>query len=371
MELYYIIFILVLFSCIFEKASSILKKRIIIVWCIFFTLFGGFRWKIGGDWDQYYEHFLYSSWSNIFNYDRYGDGRETLEPGFVFINVLLKTLFGQFYMYNLIVCAFTQYTFYKFCYRFAPQCPILMYAYLMILVGNYFPVRAGLSLTVAFWSYQYIEKRNLKNFLITTAIASSIHYQCLILLPFYWLNKIRFNFFSFSILYAAFVIFGYVFQDYFIALTLLSDGDIAEKAYHYTQYETIGKTGANYASWGLNYILIMVYLYFYQKNEKSLSNPEWIKVLVNMSIAHSCIYIVFSEGMGDLTRLANLLTPAKAILFVMCYSFFIKSKYTIIRFITFVYVFGYLAYQVTKTCDWYFFEEANVPYKTIFDYQFL
>lgn len=371
MELYYIIFSLVLLSCFFEKAPNQIKQRIIIIWCIFFTLFGGLRWKIGGDWEQYYEHFIHSSWNNIFNYDRYGNGSETLEPGFVFINVFIKSIFDKFYIYNLIICAFTQYTFYKFCYRFTPQKPILMYAFLMIMVGNYFPVRAGLALTIAFWAYQFIEERNLKKFLIVIAIATSIHYQCIVLLPFYWLNRIEFNYGMYSILYAVFIAFGYVFQSYFIELTLLTGGSIAEKAYHYTQFETVGKTGANYASWGLNYTLTIIYLYFYNRNKDKFSNKLWINILINMAIVHSLIYVVFSEGMGDLTRLATLLIPAKAILFVTCYLYFMKSKYGIIRILTFTYVFGYLAYQVSKTCDWYFFEEANVPYKTIFDYNLL
>lgn len=371
MELYYTIFSLVLISCIFEKSPNYIKKCIIIGWCIFFTLFGGLRWQIGGDWEQYYGHFLQSAWNNIFSYDRYGNGSEILEPGFVFINILIKSLFREFYIYNLIICAFTQYTFYKICYKYTPYHPILMYAYLMIIVGNYFPVRAGLSLSIAFWSFQYIKEHNLIRFLIIIGIATSIHYQCIILLPFYWVNKIRFNYLTFTILYIIVATFGLVFQEYFISLTLLSNSSIAEKAYHYTQYETLGKAGANYASWGLNYALTMVYIYFYHSNKDRFTNSSWINTLINISIAHSCIFMVFSEGMGDLTRLANLLVPAKAILFVMCYSFFIKNRLRIVRFLTFSFVAAYLIYQVTKTCNWYFFEVQNVPYKTIFDYNIL
>lgn len=96
MDLYYIIFSLVFASCIFEFSKRNTKKCVLIIWCIFFTIFGGIRWKTGGDWYQYYEHFLYSSWDNIFNYDRYGDGREQLEPGFVFLNTLIKSVLVSF-----------------------------------------------------------------------------------------------------------------------------------------------------------------------------------------------------------------------------------------------------------------------------------
>lgn len=68
MELYYAVHIALFISTLFECSSLKNKQRIMILWCIFFILFGGLRWEIGGDWDQYYEHFQNSSWDNIFIY---------------------------------------------------------------------------------------------------------------------------------------------------------------------------------------------------------------------------------------------------------------------------------------------------------------
>lgn len=57
MELYYAVHIALFISTLFECSSLKNKQRIMILRCIFFILFGGLRWEIGGDWDQYYEHF--------------------------------------------------------------------------------------------------------------------------------------------------------------------------------------------------------------------------------------------------------------------------------------------------------------------------
>ncbi len=75
MEIYYTIFIL-LFSCCFLDFINInfrTKRNIIIIWCVFFTLFGGLRWNTGGDFDSYYEIFKSANWDNVFNYYRSGD----------------------------------------------------------------------------------------------------------------------------------------------------------------------------------------------------------------------------------------------------------------------------------------------------------
>ena len=150
---------------------------------------------------------------------------------------------------------------------------------------------------------------------------------------------------------------------------LSMEGDIAEKLYHYTQFETEGKAGASYFAWALNYFLIMAYIYYREcvKSHKDM----WINTLLVMSIAHSCIYIVFSGGMGDLIRLAILFLPAKAMLFVNCFTYFSKSKSFVLKHISLSFLLLYMIYRLTQLCTWYYFEDVNVPYKTIFDYNLL
>ena len=57
MDTYLIIDILLLVSCIFELSTKKIKQKIIFIWMIFFTLFGGLRWEIGGDWAIYKGYF--------------------------------------------------------------------------------------------------------------------------------------------------------------------------------------------------------------------------------------------------------------------------------------------------------------------------
>ena len=369
MELYYTIHILLFFSCIFELSRTKSKKKIIIIfWCIFFTLFGGLRWKIGGDWEQYYNHFQNCEWSNIFNYDRYGNGVETLEPGFVFINATIKYIFGEFYWYNLIIVGFIQYTYYKFTLEFSPKYPILMYAFLMLLASAYFPVRAGLALGVVYWSYKYIRERNLKKFLLIVLCAGMIHYQCFIILPFYWVGHIKLNFLIASIIYLLFIISARLFQEYFIILSAIIGGDIGEKALSYSDFETEGFKGPSYLGWALNYFFLCIY--FYIRKRGNYQNDIWYNTLINIFIAYNGLFIIFSSGMGDLTRLASAFFPAQAILFLFSINYFssINKKYAKLAILFYIL---YYSYKITGVGSGYFFESTCIPYKTIFDYNII
>lgn len=366
MELYYVIHILVFLSLIFEFFSLEIKKRVIILWAIFFTLFGGLRWRIGGDWDQYYDHFLFSDFSNIFSYDRYGNGRELLEPGFVFINALIRHLFGTFYWYNLIVCGFIQFTLYHFCIRFCKPHPLLMYCWIIVAAYNYFPVRSGLAVGVIYWAYYYLQNRNLQRYLIIVLIASFIHNQSLIMLPLYWIGKVKINVKSFTFIYAVFILNAIVFKEYFSFWTASLGGDLGDKAYLYTQVETDGFEGASYSSWCLNYLLGLFFLWF--RNRWDLDDDIWYNTLINFFVLYMGIFIVFSQGSGDLTRLNASIGIAFVIIFVTTISRMIDSSNRIYSSSALLFYLCYYLYKFNQVGTGYFFKEVNVPYKTIFDY---
>ncbi|HAT62478.1 MAG TPA: hypothetical protein DCS83_08065 [Prevotella sp.] len=366
MEIYIIIHVLVFLTLIFELAPLKVKKSIIIGWCIFFTLFGGLRWRIGGDWDQYYDHFVFSSWSNIFNYDRYGNGEETLEPGFVFFNVLIKTIFGKFYIYNLIVVGFIQFTYYKFCNYFFPKNPLFCYCFLMVAVANYFPVRAGFSVGISYWCWKFIKEQKLIPFLIVIFFASIIHNKSIVLLPCYWLGKVRLKSLWLLILYPIIAIASYKLQDWFTILSLSFGGSIAEKAYKFSQVETEGFAGASYFGWVLNYFFLCIYLYI-RKKEKLFSN-NWYNVLLNSVMIYNAIFMIFSNGMGDLARLSTNFFPVQCILLLKSVLYFAKSKNHLISCLAIFFFLSYYIYKLPSNWNGYFFKDACVPYKTIFDY---
>ena len=94
MLIYIILYSILLISGVFEFLSkrSQIKKCIVITFVFVFTLFRGLRWRIGTDWQQYYEIFNYSTWNNIFTYDRGSGYGGIMEFGYMFLNIATKSI---------------------------------------------------------------------------------------------------------------------------------------------------------------------------------------------------------------------------------------------------------------------------------------
>lgn len=369
MELYQYIYYAVFVSVIFEIFSIKTKKIIMILWGIFFAFFAGLRWNTGHDWDQYYDHFLWSNWTNIFSYDRYGHGEETLEPGFVFINVAVKSIFRYFWAYNFIITAFSQFCIYKFCNYFFKNHPLFIYVIFIVFGYGVFMVRAGLAISVALLAWRYIKERNLKYFLLVAFSSLFIHYQCLILLPCYWIGKIKMKSSWLLILYPLIAVSAYVLKDFITAVMFSMSGSLAEKAYYYTQNETEGAAGASYIGWGLNYCFLLVYLYIRKVNK--LYDNNWYNTLLNTVMMYNAIFMICSNGMQDLNRLSQAYFPAQVILLGSSVLYFANKQNIIIKMASILFYLSYILYKIPSNWSDYFFKEVCVPYKTIFDFNLI
>ena len=368
MTFYYTLYAIFLAFLLVELSPSLrLKRRLMICWCLFFVIYGGIRWRIGSDWYQYYDHFLQSQWSNIFNYDRYGNGVETLEPGFVFLNIFIKSIFKEYYFFNLFVLAVIEYGIYRFCIRFGQNHPWI--PFIMLNLGVLFPVRAGLAIGICYFAYEKMKERKLVSYLIIIGLGFMIHKQCIALLPLYWLGRIKLKDTYVIALYIIFAFSTALLQDSFTALMLMSGGSLAEKAYMYTQGETEGFTGASYMGWFLNFFFLYIYLYVGKKTK--VRESEWYNLLINGFLIYMLIMFAFQDGMGDLARLTSLYYPIQIILFTNAFCYFVNQTKGIYRVMAICFVVAYFIYRWSGICDGYYFKDANVPYRTIFDYNLL
>ena len=363
MELYKTIYFFLLLSLFFEFSNFKDKKAIMVIWCLFFAIFSGIRWGVGGDWDQYYGHFLNCEFDNMFNYDRYGNGRESLEPGFIFINALIKSVFREFWVYNLIITAFIEYAYFKFSFEFSPNHPLI--PFILINMGVLFPVRAGLSIGVVFLAYRYIIDQKIIPFILIVGIATLIHNQCIVLLPIYWIGKVKLSDFRYYCIFIFGAVSTYLLQDVFISLMILSGGDIAEKALLYTEFETEGAKGSSYMGWVLNFFFLWIYLYI-KKRDYDIDEKYW-NLLLNGFIIYMMIFFTFQEGMGDLARLSGIYFPIQLILLSLSYEYFVDKRGGYFALLAKLFIFAYFFYKWTGIGSGYFFEDAMIPYTTIFD----
>lgn len=372
MGVYYTIHLIAVAACGFEFLKDYkLKIRIIKVLMLMFILFGGLRWNVGNDWAQYYNLFNLCDFEHIFNFDRYGNGGESLEPGFVFANALIKNIFGEFYIYNILLQFFIQLTYLKFSEQYSPKYPILLYAFIMSIRPNYFAVRAGFAICICFWAYRYIREKDLKKFLLVVILGSSVHYQCLIFFPFYFAGKIKMNIWLYLAIFWSFAIVGTVYQTYFVnfALMLSGGGDVADKLSFYSSYMGDSHKGAQFFGYFTNFFFIVNF--FYIRRMKHLEKDEWYNALLNMNLVYNACLMVFADGMGELVRLAIVFFPAYAILMVNAATSYFNSHSKLIRAGSAAFFIFYLLYKIPQQFAGYYFEMTCLPYKTIFDYHIL
>jgi len=370
MGIYYAIHLIAFAACAFEFCKDYrLKIRVIKTLMIMFILFGGLRWQVGNDWQQYHDLFYLCDFQHVFGFDRYGNGSESLEPGFVFINALVRSFFGEFFIYNLFLQGFIQFTYLKFSQYYSPKYPILLYSFIMVIRPNYFAVRAGFAICICFWAYRFMMERKLKQFLLVVALGSSVHYQCLIFLPFYFCGKIKMNLWIYLAIFWSFAFLGYKYQSFFIQLASSMSGDIADKALFYSKYT--GKSHVGMQIFGCFTNCFFIVNFFFARKMKKMEKSDWYNALLNMNLLFNACLMVFADGMAELGRLSLVFFPAYAILMVNTLTCYLESKNKMVRALAACFFCVYYLYKLPQLFSGYYFELTCLPYRTIFDFPFL
>ena len=176
----------------YTNLGNTCKYRVFILWNVIFWLFKGFAWDTGADFSQFYATFEYSKWTNIFSFWRYGVGTELMEPGYVFLNVLIKTFFPHYTFFLLIVNGFILYSFGYLILKYVPQYKITAFA-IMIISTEMFPVRQTVATAILCFSYTAILERNIKKYTLFIIFASLIHKSTLLFFPLYWIGKFQYR----------------------------------------------------------------------------------------------------------------------------------------------------------------------------------
>lgn len=360
-----------LFFCIFLDFLNVNQKvrhSVLIALVVMITLFGGLRWKIGGDWSQYFYHFNHINFENFLEYHRF-DGR-IMEFGYTFITAVLKYLFGTFWMYNLITTGIIQFVRYKVCKALCGPYALTTYCTMMLLSSNYFSVRSGLGMGVALASFYFIKKRALKGFVLTNLTSYFIHVQGIVMFPFYWIGYVKLNWKVFIGCLILLSLFGYVFQAQFVSLASSFEGSSAGSvAAHYAgQYETVsdGSRAKGISTIMMN--LFFSFLFLFVRKKRNLEKDVWFNGLLNMFLVQTAIYMVFSDGMSDICRIAGLLIFAKILLMLESVKYF-KECGKKWQYYAVLFFYGmYLISKINSLDSGYYFYSCNVPYRTIFDY---
>jgi hypothetical protein len=341
------------------------KKYIIYFWVVVFTLFRGLRWDCGTDWDQFYLTFLEADWNNIFSFDRgYG---ELLEPGYVFFNVLIKFIGGNYTTYLLASNFFVMFAYAQFSLKYS-RYPIMSLITIMSL-GLIFPVRQTLAAAIILFGYQYIVNRDFLKFSITVLIAALIHTSSVVVVPLYFVyNRIQLKIWSIIAVFIGSLVLGnYMSQIMLVILNLFSFlGEIFTYRLEIYVNVVTHTMGSDFRNKSYSHLIVgfifVVFFYINKKNNKiNYSNyNSWL----NMYILAIAISNLFFTYMRDLDRIREyfILISAPLLAYLVGQSGE-KNKYLRCVFYVFFILFMY-----TRLFSSLFgvYKHLLIPYKSIF-----
>ncbi len=370
---------MLLLSTFVDMSSVAIKKKkcIILLWFVVFTLFRGLRWKIGTDWTQFYECFLYSDWNNIFSYYRYDDGNmEKMEFGYMFLNVFIKQ-FGDYTLFLLLTNAFLVGTWAFLSVNLSPNKPIMSFA--MIMVSNMlFPVRLQLAAGIVCWAIYFLCKQKLLLALFFVLIAYTVHKSALFVFPMIFLLSKRWP--SYILLLLLILsLFGAIYPDVirsFILATSYYVGefntDLANNMSLYTDMEMSAAIEHSFISKCFSFLfslfILLAFLYVRGQVEKNRSlenlNLRSFNIFINSYLLFSFFYKFFSDPyLQNFQRISEYFTFGLS--FCLISSSHVLSKKTSPLLFYVFFSFFYL-YRLNGLIFGNSYPESHFPYHSIF-----
>ena len=372
MLIYIILYSFLALAIVVEKDNVKIstKKKVILFYVLVFTCFRGLRWNTGTDWVQYFEVFQDAEWNNITSYYR---GLGNMEYGYMFINVLIKSIINNYTAFLLITNFFILLSYAKFSITNSKY-PIYVFVLLMFST-QFFPVRIGIAVAFIIWGLSKFSERNKLKVIIYSIIAASIHSSAIIFIPVYLISLYKrlptLLAVASSVVALVLIqldIVGIVLSNFDFIYGILGEHN-STKFEHYLDYSE-SNVAMNPLSI-LNPILFIFTLYLFgntiKKIEKEVKDDSTNYAFVyNIYFVFVIMGILFSsENMLNLKRLQNYFMFAFPILFASFIAYN-KIKYEGKRII---YTFIFVLYLIFR-CNTLFFSGypyEHFPYISVFD----
>lgn len=345
-------------------------------WVIIFILFKGLRWDTGTDWAQFYACFENSTWSNIFSYWRYGKGTELMEPGYVFLNVLSRTLMFHYTFFLLATNAVILVIFAKLLRKYISKHYLAALAILIVSV-DFFPVRQSLAIAIFCYSTKYILSCNLKKFLLCCFLEFTIHRSSLVAVVVYLFIFCNFNYKRSIIIYLIVGVSNTILYQAFdflhniAVINALTGGimDNYDAAGHYEyvgQFEEINMVGRTltYIS-SIIQLTILSYPYYKFIEKDDSTTKQVYSFFLNLYTFWLCLNVIgYNPGFLMIYRIANSFSFAYPLVVGLSILLYRQNRLKIIAVLLFVIAF------VVKLNTQIFMQPDNeyyglfVPYKS-------
>lgn len=360
---------------VYRPFNMVQSHKIIYFLIILLTLFRGLRWETGGDWITYLDIYENSDFLNAFSYDKYGNGDELLEFGYVLSNAAVNWLL-PYTGYLLITNFLLLFIYKKAIFLILPERWVFAFCFIIISVA-FFPIRQEFANGIMILSLPFLFKKKYKIFVIIALVAMSIHksvlFAYIIVLVFY---NIRLNsMFLIAIFTSSFIsAVGFV-QNFVISikpLILLVNSNFASGIDTYT--ELLDEDSAHFGilSILMSYTLIVLGCYARNKNKEFQKSKEYNLFLNTFVFFLFCNCFFTNIGLVYFTRLSKYFFFGDIFMYALMLHALSRRKVFVssvkIRLATISMTLLICALSVNrfwKQCGHY--PECYFPYKSVFD----
>ena len=160
------------------------RNLFVFLFVLFIIIIGGLRHQIGTDWTPYLELFE----DAVFT-------KQSIEPLFVFLSRTILFLGGKYpsFVFIIFTIAFLLkiWTFNKLSKSIFIS--LIVYFGFWFYVYDLNQIRQGFSLGLVGLAFYFTYTNNLKFFIISVILATSMHYSAIIFFPFYFIRNISLN----------------------------------------------------------------------------------------------------------------------------------------------------------------------------------
>lgn len=240
MFLYYAVFLFVALFSVVDTCRAKQKFMALGLVLTMLVVFVTFRGGIGGDGMNYLRSwaitptFWDKDWSKP-------DLLAYSEPMYYWFTFLLKSIWDNAVFYFGVVAALSAFFLYRSLrlYAMYPLMALAVYMSRFFILRDFNQIRAAVAISIIIYATRYIAERRGGKFFAFWLLALCFHTSMVIVLPFYWLNRIQLTrkqvyIITFAVFACSFVlnsIFEQLFERISVAFNILSaytgDGDMA------------------------------------------------------------------------------------------------------------------------------------------------
>jgi hypothetical protein len=330
----------------------------IIILVVLVTL-AGIRWDVGPDWESYHTFFV--------NYEQYRDGVyiNLLEPGYTWLNGLVKGLGGDYTQFLFFIAILTIGLKYAVFLRHSKMVLIVIFLYYCYYLADIASVRQFTALSITLLSSVFIISKRPVLFTVCIILAMSIHISSVAFLGAYWIYHKKISNKALAILLTTAFILGFLNVSGVLlekAINLLGPASIyAEKLLRYNESGVDSSSDNPYIGFLLGALkrAIIIPFLFYFSNRVDDKDKDIYRGYLNLLVTGNILYFLFIISFPPITRIAVSFLYFE--IFLLAFAL-VSVKDQKLKFVIFIFLVMFGGFRLYSFMAPYI--DLYLPYKT-------